>query len=153
VYTSLVPTLRARRRIPAALQLFSVRDQCERNLPQTLATVRRFGYEGVEFAGFYGWRSREIRKLLYENSLTPCGSHTPLDQLTGDKFAETVAFNAKSEKVRRDVKPGACIKQGWWSNPEAIRGTSALKPDSGIRYDEKRLFPWASSPSTSGNPV
>lgn len=91
--SGIIPALRARPRIPVALQLFSVRDQCERNLPQTLAGVPRIGYEGVEFAGFYGWRSREIRELLHENSLTPCGSHTPLDQLTGDKFAETVAFN------------------------------------------------------------
>src|SRR5690348_9871268 len=35
----------------------------------------------------------EVRRLLRETALIPCGSHTPLDQLTGHHFAETVAFN------------------------------------------------------------
>jgi sugar phosphate isomerase/epimerase len=64
-----------------------------RNLPRTLAAIRQFGYEGVEFAGFYGWRAADIRKLLQGSSLTVCGSHTPLDQLSGSKFTDTVAFN------------------------------------------------------------
>lgn len=83
----------AARTIPVALQLFSVRDKCQRDFPRTLASIRRFGYQGVEFAGFYGWRAAEVRRLLRETALIPCGSHTPLDQLTGDHFAETVAFN------------------------------------------------------------
>lgn len=88
-----MPPLRAGRRIRVALQLFSVRDQCEHNLPATLAAVRSFGYEGVEFAGFYGWRAPEIRRLLLDTGLTPCGSHTPLEELLGSRFDRAVAFS------------------------------------------------------------
>lgn len=85
-------------------------------MAETLAAVRSFGYEGVEFAGFYGWRSPEIRELLHANSLTPCGSHTPLDQLTGDKFAETVAFNREignRNLIVPGLPPGYESLDGW----------------------------------------
>ena len=38
-------------RIPLGLQLYSVREDCARNLPETLRSVADMGYEGVEFAG------------------------------------------------------------------------------------------------------
>ncbi|MDF2441058.1 MAG: hypothetical protein JWN98_2042, partial [Abditibacteriota bacterium] len=38
-------------RIPIALQLYSVREDCKRDLPGTLKAVAEMGYEGVEFAG------------------------------------------------------------------------------------------------------
>lgn len=93
VWAAGAPAVWGARPIPVALQLFSVRDECQRDLPRTLAAIRRFGYQGVEFAGFYGWQAAEVRRLLCETALIPCGSHTPLDQLNADHFAETVAFN------------------------------------------------------------
>ena len=41
-------------RIPIALQLYSVRKDCEADLPGVLKQVAEMGYEGVEFAGYYG---------------------------------------------------------------------------------------------------
>ena len=40
-------------RIPIALQLYSVRDDCAGDLSLTLQAVAQMGYEGVEFAGYY----------------------------------------------------------------------------------------------------
>lgn len=79
--------------IPVALQLFSVRRECARDLPGVLSALRNLGYQGVEFAGFYGQSAREIKQMLKDNSLQCCGSHTPLDQLSTDNFSETVEFN------------------------------------------------------------
>ena len=42
-------------RIPIALQLYSIRHDCEKDLPGTLKAVARMGYDGVEFAGYYGY--------------------------------------------------------------------------------------------------
>ena len=36
-----------------ALQLYSVREDMEKDLPGTLRAVKAMGYEGVEFAGLY----------------------------------------------------------------------------------------------------
>jgi sugar phosphate isomerase/epimerase len=41
------------KKIPIAVQLYSVRDACARDLPGTLKQVARMGYQGVEFAGYH----------------------------------------------------------------------------------------------------
>jgi len=103
--SSLFGRVEAKRDIPIALQLFSVREECQKDLRATLAAVRDFGYEGVEFAGFYGWTAGEVRKLLDAVSLAPCGSHTPLDQLLGATFDKTVEFN-RAMGNRNLIVPG-----------------------------------------------
>ncbi len=80
-------------RIPIALQLYSVRKDCERDLPGTLKAVAEMGYEGVEFAGFYGRSARELRTMLDDLGLQVAGAHILLDMLLGDQLAATVEFH------------------------------------------------------------
>jgi sugar phosphate isomerase/epimerase len=80
-------------RIPIALQLYSIRHDCERDLPGTLKRVAEMGYEGVEFAGYYGRSAQELRAMLDDLALVVAGTHIRLDTLLGDQLAETVAFN------------------------------------------------------------
>jgi sugar phosphate isomerase/epimerase len=81
------------KRIPIALQLYSIRKDCERDLPSTLEAVAKMGYEGVEFAGYYGRSAKELRAMLDDLGLAVAGTHIGLDTLLGDRLAETVAFN------------------------------------------------------------
>lgn len=83
----------SKKKIPIGLQLYSVRNQCEKDLPGVLRAVAKMGYQGVEFAGYYGRNAQELRKLLDENGLKCCGTHTGLDTLTGDALKGTVEFN------------------------------------------------------------
>jgi len=80
-------------RIPIALQLYSIRHECERDLPGTLRAVAEMGYEGVEFAGYYGRSAEELRLMVDELGLAVAGTHIGIDTLLGDPLAETVAFN------------------------------------------------------------
>lgn len=80
-------------RIPIALQLYSVRDDCAKDLPGVLKAVAGMGYEGVEFAGYYGYSAEQLRKMLDENGLRCCGTHIGLESLQGDELEKTVAFN------------------------------------------------------------
>ncbi len=80
-------------RIPIGLQLYSVRGECEKDLPRTLHEVAGMGYEAVEFAGYYGRSAAELRRLLDANGLKCCGTHTGLDTLEGDALPRTVEFN------------------------------------------------------------
>ncbi|MFX0093268.1 MAG: sugar phosphate isomerase/epimerase family protein [Candidatus Hodarchaeota archaeon] len=78
---------------PIALQLYSIRGDCTRNLPGTLKAVKQMGYEGVEFAGHYGRTARELRDLLDTLELSPVGSHTNIYSLLGDELRRTIEFN------------------------------------------------------------
>jgi sugar phosphate isomerase/epimerase len=80
-------------RIPIAVQLYSIRKDCERDLPGTLAAVAEMGYDGVEFAGYYGRTAETLWGMLDDLGLRVAGTHIPLDTLLGDQLAETIAFN------------------------------------------------------------
>src|SRR5438132_5931756 len=79
--------------IPIGLQLYSVRDDCAKDLQGTIAAVGRMGYAGVEFAGYYGHTAQDLRKMLDDKGLRCCGTHTSLDTLLGDALPATVEFN------------------------------------------------------------
>ncbi|MCC6283719.1 MAG: sugar phosphate isomerase/epimerase [Phycisphaerales bacterium] len=80
------------------LQLYSVREACDADLPGVLARVREMGAEGVEFALRHGRTPGEVRRMLSAEGLEcPCG-HTSLDALEGDlareeAWARTIGFD------------------------------------------------------------
>ena len=81
------------KKIPIGLQLYSLRDDCAKDLPGTLKAVGQMGYVAVEWAGYHGRKAEELRKLLDDNGLKCCGTHTGLETLTGDKLKATAEFN------------------------------------------------------------
>ena len=87
----------AAKRLPIALQLYSVRRECGKdngkNLVKVVEAVAKMGYEGVEFAGYYGWNAPELRKLLDDHGLKPIGTHTGLGALLGDAMKGTVELH------------------------------------------------------------
>ena len=83
----------AARKIPVGVQLYSVREQCAKDLPGTLAAISTIGYKGVEFAGYHGRSAKELRKRLDDLGLVACGTHTPYESVSANKLAETIEFN------------------------------------------------------------
>ena len=83
----------AETKVPVGLQLYSIREQCQKDLPGMLLTVSKIGYKGVEFAGYYGRTAKDLRKMLDDNGLVCCGTHTPYESVQPDKLKETVEFN------------------------------------------------------------
>ncbi len=89
----LAAALAPKKKIPIGLQLYSVRQDCQKDLPRVLRAVAKMGYQGVEFAGYYGRSAKDLRRMLDENGLKCCGTHTGLNTLTGDALAGTIEFN------------------------------------------------------------
>jgi len=82
-----------KKKIPIGLQLYSVRQDCKKDLPGVLEAVAKMGYQGVEFAGYYGQEADKLRKMLDDNGLKCCGTHTGLNTLMGDALKATAEFN------------------------------------------------------------
>lgn len=82
-----------KRKIPVGVQLYSVRADCAKDLPGTVAKVAAMGYDGVEFAGYYDYSAQDLRKLLDDNGLKCCGTHTQMDTLSKDNLQATIEFN------------------------------------------------------------
>jgi sugar phosphate isomerase/epimerase len=84
---------KAAKKISIGVQLYSVREDCKRDLPGTIAAIAKMGYMGVEFAGYYDRKAAELRKMLDDNGLVCCGTHTAMDTLLGDNLSATIEFN------------------------------------------------------------
>ena len=81
------------KKVPIALQLYTIGGDLRRDMAGSLAAVSKLGYKGVEFAGFNGVDAKDIRKMLDDNGLKCVGCHTALNTLQGDQFEPTVEFN------------------------------------------------------------
>jgi hypothetical protein len=81
--------------IPVALQLYSVRRDCQKDFDEALEQVAAIGFEGVEFAGYYNYagRAAELRKRLDALGLKAAGTHIGLDTMLGDALAGTIDFH------------------------------------------------------------
>lgn len=68
-------------KIPVAVQMFTLREETEKDFAGTLKKVAELGFDGVEFAGYGGLEVTEVKALLDEYGLKASGSHVPFDQL------------------------------------------------------------------------
>jgi len=85
----------AKRKIPIAVQLYSVRNELKKDYEGTIAQIGKMGYKGVEFASRQEWEKKptELRKLLDDNGLKCIGTHTALMTLQGDNLKRTVELH------------------------------------------------------------
>ena len=80
------------KKMPIAYQLYCVREEMECNFTGTLKKVKELGFDGVEFAGFFGKSAREVKTILQELSLAPLSSHVPLKLIQGNPEG-TIAYH------------------------------------------------------------
>lgn len=81
-------------RIPVAVQLYSVREDAAKDLAGVLKAIAKMGYDGVEFAGFYGHDAKTVRAMLDEYGLKAEGAHVGINTLMGDELQMSIEFHA-----------------------------------------------------------
>ncbi|HJD24107.1 MAG TPA: sugar phosphate isomerase/epimerase [Firmicutes bacterium] len=75
-----------------ALQLYSVREEMEKDMPGTLRAVKAMGYDFVEFAGYFGRTAEEVRALLDETGLACVSVHQGYEVFLGENGGKEVDF-------------------------------------------------------------
>lgn len=77
-----------------AVQVYSVREHISdpESLLKALEEIKKIGYDGVEFAGYFGADAASIKAKLDEVGLVAVGGHIGLDDFKGDKLVETIEF-------------------------------------------------------------
>src|SRR6266545_5863616 len=81
--------------IPIGFQLYSVRGEFARTVPETLKTLSQIGYKAVEFWGYGGtpnvyqkYSAADLRKLLDDCGLKCCGMHIDLKALAKENLQQ-----------------------------------------------------------------
>lgn len=67
--------------IPVAVQMYTLREESQKDFAGTLKKVAELGFNGVEFAGYGGLTAKEVKALLDELGLQAASSHVPLEEL------------------------------------------------------------------------
>lgn len=81
--------------LPIALQLYSVRDELEKDYLGTLQKVKEMGYDGVELPGLNGRDPEDVKRMLDEAGLKVMSSHVAVQEMLED----IPAVLAKYKKV------------------------------------------------------
>ena len=82
-------------KVPAkvGLQLYSIRGYIKKvGLAKALEDVKKLGYAGVQFAGYYNFSAAEIKKMLDDNGLERCGTHVSRDRFSPENIQKTIDF-------------------------------------------------------------
>jgi sugar phosphate isomerase/epimerase len=83
---------------PIGIELYAVRGELAKDLPNTLKTVKQIGYEAVEFyAPYLAWSvpyAKEVRKQLDDLGLKCFSTHNTFAALTpGETMTKAIALN------------------------------------------------------------
>jgi sugar phosphate isomerase/epimerase len=114
---SATPTPSPGRRIPVALQLWSVREDVQKDFAGTVAAVARMGYSGVELAGYGTLDAPRARAALDAAGLKAAGMHVSYPALRADPQAvvgEALALGARH------------VTCSWWP-PAQLTGAASFE--------------------------
>jgi sugar phosphate isomerase/epimerase len=127
----------AKREIPIAVQLYSVRGDCGKDFDDALAQVAKMGFTGVEFAGYYKYdpknpdNAKLLRKKLDDLGLKAAATHIGTGSFRGDALKRTIDFH-QTIGCKFLIVPG----DGDFTNPDKYKALAetfnqtaeALKP-------------------------
>lgn len=71
------------------IQLYTVRNDMEKDFEGTLSKIAGIGYKEVEFAGYFGHSPADVRSILNRLNITAPSAHGPLTMLT-DNWQKTI---------------------------------------------------------------
>ncbi|GHV86920.1 sugar phosphate isomerase [Spirochaetia bacterium] len=64
-----------------SLQLYSIKEEARENFPHALELTARAGYQGVEFAGYFGNTAAQMKELLKKYNLKAVSTHVGFPRL------------------------------------------------------------------------
>jgi sugar phosphate isomerase/epimerase len=124
-----------KKKIPIGLELYSVRAELPKDFTGVIEKIGKMGYQGVEFAGYYNWdkKPKELHKLLDDNGLKCCGTHTALATLQGDALKHTIELH-KELGNKFLICPSLSAKdaQGWMNLAKQFNEIAAKAGEQGM---------------------
>lgn len=101
--------------IKTGIQLYTCRNEFFADTRATFERLAKMGYDGVEFFMGFDMPAKELKGLLDDYGLQPCGWHTGLHLLENELIYSTMEYHAGDRKplYRRNASPrfyGHCGK-------------------------------------------
>lgn len=123
-------------KLPIALQLYSVRDDMEKDFEGTVKKVKELGYEGVEFAGLFGKSGAEVKKICDELDIIPVSAHVPYYDMLENPEAVLADYKEIGCKyvvvpyLTEECRPGTA---GWENTVAGIHKIGEVAKEMGMQ--------------------
>ena len=123
------------KKFPVGLQLYSVRDDMEKDFEGTVAKVAAMGYDGVEFAGTFGKTAREVKTVCEKYGVTPVSAHVPFADMQKDPegvakyYSEVGVTQVVIPWLGEEFRPGT---DGYGEFRRVVRETAAALKKYGL---------------------
>lgn len=139
------------------LQLYSIREDMEKDMDATLKKVKEIGYDYVEFAGYFGHSAEEVKAMLDKHGLE-CVSVHQAPQLFAEEGQSAVDY-IKTLGAKYCAIPwyeASCLAgtEKWPETVELFTKVGKLLKENGIqqlyhnhdfefkKFEDKYLFDW-----------
>lgn len=130
------------------LEIYSLRREAEKDLPATLAMIRKFGFRELEVGGFYGRTALEFRRLLQQNGLRATSLMAEYERL--GKALDSVAADAHTlgadyvvastiphkKRISADNMTRAIDDFGTWGEKLSASGLHLCYHTHGVEFDK-----------------
>jgi len=131
--------LAASKAIPVGLELYSVRDELQKDPQGTVRAVAKMGYQCVEFyAPYFDWttaQAKDMRKLMDEIGIRCYSTHNDEDFFGAEKIEHATELNKilgtkYMVQAWSDPKPDAA---SWKALAEKLNSASEVLAGSGLK--------------------
>lgn len=122
---------------PIALQMYTLRDEAQKDFIGTLRAVAAMGYGAVELAGLGGLSPEALRKELDALGLRVSGAHIGLDRLEGDLAGAIAELQTLGGRflicpwLPPQRRPDA---EGYRRLAEGLNGIARTAQESGLQF-------------------
>ncbi len=98
--------------LPVAVQVYSVREDAEKDFAGTMKKIKEIGYDGVELAGLYGLEPAAIKAAIEDAGLVALSAHVPFQELVADMEGTIQKYVEIGMKVKvAGEDPAAYVKK------------------------------------------
>jgi sugar phosphate isomerase/epimerase len=119
------------------VQLYTVRDHTAKDFLGTIRKIAQIGYEGVEFAGYFGTDAGDLKKVLVDSGLEPGGSVLPLPDLLDEKKRNDFLDYAYKIECSQIICP--ILPEGYRGTAEDFRRAADILNDLGNHCSRRGL--------------
>ena len=120
--------------VSIGIQLYTVRDECQKDFKGTLKALADMGYQGVEFAWNYGGMSPcEMAKYLHKLGLQCAGMHTSLEEILNPRSDSYSYARALNNSFLTTSLPGE-VKKDWAGTVDRMVQAAAVAYSQGFLF-------------------
>jgi len=129
----------AGKKIPVGLELFSVRDELQKDLMGTVRAVAKMGYQVVEFySPYYDWKpeyAKEVRKMLDESGIKCLSTHNSAKALSAEGIDRAIELNQIIGSKTIVMASAGRVQglDGWKKVAETLSAADAKLKPAGMR--------------------